>query len=175
MTNSTNYFTESEHISECLALQPQDTETGKKQKLGVSPWRLDSGVDMWQQIPQHPLTALAFLSVQSLEALCVSHPQWAALQWHHSISFRRTIEKKWLNVVRGTGRAVPVCVLPIKSSFFFKADPGTAELSFTQIKRHKMSKCTNSQMSMNALMLSGLGVSLCHPGELWCHFIRNRK
>lgn len=102
----------------------------------------------WQRISQHPLTASAFLPVQSLEALCVSHPQRAALQWHHSISYRRTIEKKWLNAVRGTGKAVPVrpanaCMMIIKWFFLSWCWDCWASTKSKDTKRHTNSHDTN--------------------------------
>lgn len=95
------------------------TDTGVKQKLDVMP--LETGFGR----TGHGV-------VRALETLCGS-------QWHHSAGYTRTIENKWRNAVRGTGKAVSVCALPTPPSFllnafcfllfFLKSGNGTTELS----------------------------------------------
>lgn len=60
-TNSAHEFQESEHISECLAIQQCETDTDMKQKWGVTPWRLDLGVqDMVTAAIATPAVSIGF-------------------------------------------------------------------------------------------------------------------
>lgn len=90
--------------------------------------------------PDITCSKTAFLCVCLSLSVCICVTS-TSRQWHHAVSHRRTIEKKWRDAVKGTGQAV--CTLPTPTAgcrSISTADRDfRASLSLSKYKKSKKS------------------------------------
>lgn len=119
MTNSAHKFQESEHIPALVVfrkcpLTHRHAAEVRRYTLETVFGRRGHGESGYRNTRGQGWLSCHYRAWRQCVCVCECVTS-TTLQWHHSTSYRRTIEKEWRDVVRGNGQAVSVCALPTPS------------------------------------------------------------